>query len=86
MNVMKTIKHRFVITLLVALSGCAGTYHQYPYGCVSYGYSPPAPLPYGAYCGCPIPVAATYVGTNVAKPVVSDQWDADSDGGDSSSS
>jgi hypothetical protein len=33
-----------LVPLLVA--GCAPAYHDYPRGCVRYGYCPPPPLPH----------------------------------------
>jgi hypothetical protein len=48
-------------SLLIASCGCAAAYHDYPCGCVPYGYCPSAPLRYAAYDACLTPVAACYV-------------------------
>ena len=36
-----------VVPLL--MTGCAPAYHDYPHGCVRYGYCPPPPLPHVGY-------------------------------------
>jgi hypothetical protein len=36
------------------LVGCAPAYHDYPQGCVRYGYCPPPPLPLVAYPPPPV--------------------------------
>ncbi len=41
-----------VVPALVA--GCAPAYHDYPHGCVRYGYCPPPPLPLVPYPLCPV--------------------------------
>ncbi len=41
-----------VVPALVA--GCAPAYHEYPHGCVRYGYCPPPPLPPVPYPPCPV--------------------------------
>lgn len=50
--------------LLIVSGGCAGAYHDYPCGCVPYGYSPPPPLAYTAYNAWPTPVAECFLTQN----------------------
>ena len=63
---MATIRLRtsrvICVGLLALTLGCAPAYHSYQCecSCVPYGYCPPAPLPYTAYCGGPTPVASSY--------------------------
>jgi hypothetical protein len=75
---MKSIAIFFVATLVIVLSGCARAHDQYRWGCITYGYCPPAPLPYASYCGCPTPLAEAYRAANVADFTMSDQPDAES--------
>ena len=49
------------VALLVVSGGCAAAYHDYPCGCVPYGYFPPPPLAYTAYDACPTPVGRCYL-------------------------
>lgn len=68
----------FGVTLLVISGGCATAYHDYPCGCIPYGYFPPPPLAYTAYDACPTPVAHDYLlehppGAQTAPPVQS-EW------------
>ena len=54
-----------IVPALVA--GCAPAYHDYPHGCVRYGYCPPPPLPLVPYAPPPVehieclPAAADYL-------------------------
>ena len=56
-----------IVAVGLGLSGCAPAYHDYPGGCVRYGYDPLPPMPYASYCGCPTPVAAEFQATGVAE-------------------
>lgn len=81
---MNGLRHAFnliLLGLLIGASGCAAQYHDYPCGCPSYGYCPPAPLPYEVYCGCLTPAAAHYG----YKPISPAQPDVESEAADSSS-
>ena len=51
----------FGVLLLAVACGCSAAYHDYPCGCVPYGYCPLPPLPYAAYETCHTPVAACYL-------------------------
>jgi hypothetical protein len=46
--------------LLMSIAGCAHAYHDYPCGCVPYGYCPPQPLAYTGYAACPTPMAERF--------------------------
>lgn len=48
------------LLLLISSAGCSVAYHDYPCGCIPYGYRTPPPLPYAAYDACPTPVALRY--------------------------
>ena len=84
MNSSRLVGRLFSVTLLAGISGCATAYHQYPSGCVSYGYCPPAPLPYATYSGCPTPVATTFEPTSAPLPFSHDHAAEESAAGDPS--
>ena len=50
------------VVMVIAFSGCAAAYHDYPDSCIPYLYCVPPPLPYVAYesCHCPTPGASRY--------------------------
>lgn len=56
----------FGATLLVISGGCAAAYHDYPCGCIPYGYCPPPPLAYTVYNACPTPIARCYLADDVS--------------------
>lgn len=51
-------RFRVMLGLAVLSCGCAQAYHDYPCGCVPYGYGPEPPLPYRRYASCPTPIAS----------------------------
>lgn len=59
------ISRWFFAALVTLILGCAPSYHDYPCGCVPYGYCAPAPLPFREFddCCCPTPIAAEYQAT-----------------------
>jgi hypothetical protein len=69
---VRRARYRIALGTLLATTiifGCARQYHWYRCGCncVNYNYCTPGPLPYTPYCGCPTPIANSYL-RQVAQP------------------